>query len=76
MIRREPAFENYRTVMRYIIKSAYDEYGFTELSGESDVELLHRARIVNMACEFGIDRCTVAAQLLFREWIANKVENK
>lgn len=76
MIRREPAFENYRTVMRHIIKSAYDELGFNEIADETDVELLHRARIVNMACEFGIDRCTVAAQLLFREWIANKVENK
>lgn len=76
MIRREPAYENYRTVMRYIIKSAYDEMGFEEQLDETDVELLHRARVVNLACEFGIDRCTVAAQLQFRQWIANKVENK
>jgi aminopeptidase N len=76
MMKREPAFENYRTVMRYVIKSAYDELGFDEQPNETDNELLHRARIVNLACEFGIDRCTVAAQLLFREWIANKAENK
>lgn len=76
MLKREPAFENYRKVMRYIIKSAYDEMGFEEQANESDNELLHRARIVNLACEFGIDRCTVAAQLLFREWIGNKAENK
>jgi aminopeptidase N len=76
MLRREPAYENYRTFMRYVVKIAYDELGFDEIPNESDIELLHRARIVNLACEFGIDRCTVAAQLLFREWIANKNENK
>lgn len=76
MLKREPAFESYRKVMRYVIKSAYDELGFEEQPTESDIELLHRSRVVNMACEFGIDRCTVAAQLLFREWIANKAENK
>lgn len=76
MLKREPAFENYRRVMRNLIKTAYDELGFNEQPYETDNELLHRARVVNLACEFGIDRCTVAAQLLFREWIANKVENK
>lgn len=76
MLKREPAFENYRKVMRYVIKPAYDELGFEEQPNETDIELLHRSRVVNLACEFGIDRCTVAAQLLFREWIANKAENK
>lgn len=76
MIRREAAFENYRKVVRYILRNVYDEIGFEEQPDETDIELLHRARIVNLACEFGIDRCTVAAQLLFREWIGNKVENK
>lgn len=76
MIKREPAYESYRTVMKYIIKFPYEELGFLEIDGETDVELLHRSRIVDMACEFGIDRCTNTAQLLFREWIGNKVENK
>lgn len=77
MIKREPAYENYRAVMKFIIKDTYESLnGFVELEEETDVELLHRARIVEMACEFGIDRCTNTAQLLFREWIGNKVENK
>lgn len=76
MIKREPAYESYRTVMKYVIKLPYEELGFEELEDESDVELLHRARIVDLACEFGIDRCTNTAQLMFREWIGNKVENK
>lgn len=76
MIRREPAYENYRTVMRYTVKSVYDEIGFEEQPNETDIELLHRSRVVNLACQFGIDRCTVKAQLLFRDWISNKVENK
>jgi aminopeptidase N len=76
MIKREPAYESYRTVMKFIIKNPYEALGFEELEDETDVELLHRARIVDLACEFGIDRCTNTAQLLFREWIANKAENK
>lgn len=76
MIKREPAYESYRTVMKYIIKLPYEELGFNELPDETDVELLHRARIVDLACEFGIDRCTNTAQLLFREWIGNKADNK
>lgn len=76
MIRREAAYENYRKVVRYILRTVYDEIGFDEQPDETDLDLLHRARIVNLACEFGIDRCTVTAQLQFREWIGNKVENK
>lgn len=76
MIKREPAYESYRTVMKFIIKNVYEALGFEELPEETDVELLHRSRIVELACEFGIDRCTNTAQLLFREWIGNKAENK
>lgn len=76
MLKREPAYESYRIVMRNIIKSPYDELGFDEQANETDVQLLHRSRIVDLACEFGIDRCTVRAQILFREWIASKIENK
>jgi aminopeptidase N len=76
MIKREPAYESYRSVMKFIIKSPYEALGFAELEDETELELLHRARIVELACEFGIDRCTNTAQLLFREWIGNKAENK
>lgn len=76
MIKREPAYESYRTVMKHIIKGPYEYLGFDELEDETDVELLHRSRIIELACEFGIDRCTNTAQLLFREWIANKADNK
>ena len=76
MIKRETAYESYRTVMKFIIKRPYEELGFEELDTETELELLHRARIVDLACEFGIDRCTNTAQLLFREWIGNKAENK
>ena len=76
MIKRDPAYESYKTVMKRIIKTPYEALGFEELDDETDVELLHRARIIDLACEFGIDRCTNTAQLLFREWIANKAENK
>lgn len=76
MIKREPAYESYRAVMKHIVRVPYEELGFEELEDETDVELLHRARIVELACELGIDRCTNKAQLLFREWISNKAENK
>lgn len=77
MIKREPAYESYRTVIKFLLRIPYDELGgFEELESETDVELLHRARIVDLACEFGIDRCTNKAQLLFRDWFGNKLDNK
>lgn len=76
MIKREPAYESYRAVMRNVIKVPYELLGFDELPGESHEELLHRSRIVKMACEFGLDRCMNKAQILFREWLGNKYENK
>ena len=77
MLKREPAYESFRTVIKFLIKTTYESLqGFNELEDETDVQLLHRARIIELACEFGIDRCTNTAQLLFREWIGNKAENK
>lgn len=48
MIKREPAYESFRTVMKFIIKSPYGALGFKELADETELELLHRARIVGM----------------------------
>ncbi|CAO1436554.1 unnamed protein product [Diamesa hyperborea] len=76
MVSREPAYESYRTVMRAVIAYAYDKIGFEELPNETELELLHRARIVGLACEFGLDRCTNTAQVLYREWFTDKFENK
>lgn len=76
MIKREPAYESFRTVIKNIVHLPFETFNFEDLQDESELETLHRQRIVNMACEFGIDRCTQTAQLIFREWIASKIENK
>ena len=76
MVKREPAYESYRTVMRAVIKIAFDKIGFEEMKNETEIELLHHARIVELACEFGLDRCTNRAQLMYREWITDKKDNK
>lgn len=76
MVRREPAFESYRAVMRYFIKIAYTELGFPERENENHVQLSHRANIVRLACDFDWDRCTNQAQLIYREWMTNPLDNK
>jgi aminopeptidase N len=76
MLKREEAYGSFRTVMKHIVQIPFDSYNFEEFEDESDVEILHRQRIVDLACEYGIEKCTQTAQLIFREWITNKVENK
>ncbi|KAJ6637110.1 Aminopeptidase Ey, partial [Pseudolycoriella hygida] len=75
MINREPAYEHFRALMRYILKPIYEKMGFDEVAGESHVELMHRCRIINFACYFGYDRCTNKAQILFRDWMRDKSLN-
>ncbi|XP_055677770.1 aminopeptidase N isoform X2 [Lutzomyia longipalpis] len=69
MLIREPAFDSFKTVMRHIVLPAFQHLGFDEKDDETHVQLLHRARVVQLACTFGYDRCTNRAQFLFREWI-------
>ncbi|XP_059621978.1 aminopeptidase N isoform X2 [Phlebotomus argentipes] len=69
MLIREPAFDTFKTVMRHIVLPAFQHLGFDEKDDENHVQLLHRARIVRLACTFDYDRCTNRAQFLFREWI-------
>ncbi|GAB0092441.1 Aminopeptidase [Sergentomyia squamirostris] len=69
MLIREPAYDSFKTVMRHIVLPAFQHLGFDEKDDESHVQLLHRARIVKLACNFDYDRCTNRAQFLFREWI-------
>lgn len=62
--------------MKYIVNVPFEDFNFNDLEDEKDLETLHRQRIVDMACEFGNDLCTQTAQLIFRQWFANKTENK
>lgn len=62
--------------MRYIIKPIYNEMGFDEKPNESHVELMHRAVIVEHACFFSHDWCVNRAQLIYREWMRDKTQNK
>uniref|UniRef100_A0A1B0D793 Aminopeptidase n=1 Tax=Phlebotomus papatasi TaxID=29031 RepID=A0A1B0D793_PHLPP len=76
MLIREPAFNLFRATMLHCVLPAYNSLGFDEQENETHVQLLHRARIVKLACTFGHDRCTNRAQYLFREWIrVPKVNN-
>lgn len=76
MLRREPAFESYRAVMKAILKPMFEKIGFTERDTDSDLELMHRARMLKLICDFKIDRCTWEAQQIFRGWISNPTDNK
>lgn len=75
MLQREPAYEYFRAVMRYIVKPIYKELDFDERANESHVELLHRQNIVEVACRYGHDWCTNRAQAIYREWMRNKSQN-
>lgn len=55
--------------MRFIVRPAFDHYGLEEPENESHLQLMHRARVVRLACKFNYDRCTNAAQLRYREWM-------
>ena len=76
MMMKEPGYESYLAVMRSIFKQIYKEIGFDELPDESHVELMHRARMVELSCKFGIDMCTNRAQILYRNWMMDKNNNK
>lgn len=76
MVKREAAYESFRAIMKNLIKTPYTDLGFDEIEGESHTELIHRARIVRLACEYGIDRCTNRAQILYRDWMSDRLENR
>lgn len=76
MMMRESAYDGYKTVMKHILKPAYNVIGFDEKDDESHIQLLQRAQIVKFACDFGYDRCTNSAQLLFREWMRTPLQNR
>lgn len=76
MMLREPGFDAFRAVMKQIVRPAYDSIGFDEQDNESHIELMQRSRIVTHACNYGYDRCTNRAQILFREWMRTPKQNK
>lgn len=51
------------------------EMGFEEKPNETHVELMHRARVIQHACYFSYPVCTNRAQLIFRDWMADKSQN-
>lgn len=75
MLNREPAYEHFRAIMRYIIKPIYMDIGFDEKKNESHVELMHRQNIVENACFYGHDWCTNRAQEIYRDWMKDKSLN-
>lgn len=76
MLRREPAFEQFRGFMKAIFKPMFEKIGFKEEDGEDDLMVTHRARMLRLICDFKIDRCTHAAQTIFRNWMGNRNENR
>lgn len=61
--------------MRFILKPIYFEFTFEEKAGDTHVELMHRAIIVQHACFFTNDWCVNAAQLIYRDWMRDKTKN-
>lgn len=76
MVRREPAYELFRLLMASIFKPMYANIqGFNESDGETDLQVMHKARMLKLICDFKVDLCTRGAQLKFRDWMTQK-ENK
>lgn len=69
LLMREPAYDSYKTVMKHLLRKAYDLIGFDEQDGETHVQLTQRAQVVKFACDFGYDRCMNKAQMQFRDWM-------
>lgn len=76
MLIREPAYEQFRAFIKYILKPTYDEVGFEDKPEDSHIYLKHRANVIALACDFNHDRCVNKAQFLFRDWMADKLQNK
>lgn len=76
MLRREPAFEQFRGFMKAIFKPMFEQIKFSEGDDEDDLMVTHRARMLKLICDFKIDRCTHAAQTIFRNWMGNRNDNR
>ncbi|XP_053682785.1 aminopeptidase N-like [Sabethes cyaneus] len=76
MLVREPAYESFLAVMRSVLRKSFDELGFEDHPEDDHLTVMHRERIVGLACKFGIDKCSVTAQTLFRRWMTDFKDNK
>uniref|UniRef100_A0AAG5DQM7 Aminopeptidase n=1 Tax=Anopheles atroparvus TaxID=41427 RepID=A0AAG5DQM7_ANOAO len=76
MISREPAYESYLAVMRAVLRPTFDDIGFEDQSTDGHLEMMHRERIVGLACLFGIDKCSLQAQTLYRRWMSDYRDNQ
>lgn len=76
MMARESAYESFLAVMRSMIRKSFDELGFEDKSEDDHLQVMHRERIVGLACKFGIDKCSVGAQSLFRRWMTDYRDNQ
>lgn len=55
--------------MRYVLTPIFENVGFHESSDESHVQKMHRIRIVEHACRFGVQKCVTEAQRLYSKWM-------
>ncbi|XP_055536270.1 aminopeptidase N-like isoform X2 [Wyeomyia smithii] len=76
MLVREPAYESFLAVMRSVLRKSLEELGFEDHPEDDHLQMMHRERIVGLACKFGIDKCSVSAQTLFRRWMTDFRDNK
>ncbi|XP_050088642.1 aminopeptidase N [Anopheles aquasalis] len=76
MMSREPAYEALLAVMRSTLRPAFDAVGFEDRTDDSHQDMIHRERVVNLACHYGIDKCSVQAQTLFRRWMTDYRDNR
>lgn len=76
MLVREPAYELFKAIMKYVSKEEYHRVTFVEKPTDSHLDLIHRTKIIKHTCLFGYDRCTVQAQLMYRNWMTDPVKNQ
>lgn len=74
MLVREPAYELFKGMMKYISKEEYNRVTFIQKPSDGHLDLIHRTRIIKHTCLFGYDRCTVQAQLMYRNWMTDQVK--
>lgn len=76
MMAREPAYESFLAVMRSVLRKSFEEHGFDDHVDNDHLQMMHRERIVGLACQFGMDKCSVRAQTLFRRWMTDAKDNQ
>ncbi|XP_058826206.1 aminopeptidase N isoform X2 [Topomyia yanbarensis] len=76
MMAREVAYESFLAVMRSVLRKSFEELGFEDNPQDDHLQVMHRERIVGLSCKFGIDKCSVRAQTLFRRWMTDYSDNQ